>query len=111
MAPIDRTMNTFTRETVINGDPVVVKCLELHGQTFTLEGGLATTIRLEDEWFDDVNDPRSVIAALKDSPVPVDIFTFWQRLPATTPQFEFYQEWDRIAGLRVTTFDHWWTKQ
>jgi len=104
-------MNTFIRETLVNGEPARVECLEIDGQTYALSRGVATTVHLEDEWFEDVRDPRSVIATLKEGPVNADIFTFWQRLPYTRPEFDFRQEWESIAALPVTTFDHWWNKQ
>jgi hypothetical protein len=104
-------MNTFIRETLINGEPARMECLEFLGQTYALSRGVPTTVQLEDEWFEDVRDPKSVIAALKEGSVCADIFTFWQRLPHTRPEFDFHREWESIAALPVTTFDHWWNKQ
>jgi len=97
-------MNTFTRDTLISGEPVRIECLEILGQTYMISRGIATTVHLEDEWFEDVKHPESVIAALKEA--PADIFTFWQRLPHTEPAFDFHREWESIAALPVTTFDH-----
>jgi hypothetical protein len=111
MAAIECDMNTFTHETLINGKPARLECVEIGGQTYSLSRGVATTIHLEDEWFNDVRDPKSVIATLKECSVKADIFTFWQRLPHTQPEFQFHTEWERIAALPVTTFDHWWNKQ
>ena len=104
-------MNTFSHETLINGEPARVECLEIDGQVYSLFRGVATIVQLEDDWFEDVRDPKSVIAALKLSPVTADIFTFWQRLPRTQPGFEYHTEWERIAALPVTSFDYWWNKQ
>jgi len=104
-------MNTFIREALVNGKPTRLECLEIDGQTYELSRGVATTVHLEDEWFEDVGDPMSVIAALKGGPAGADIFTFWQRLPHTTAEFNFHKEWESIAALPVTTFDHWWNKQ
>lgn len=104
-------MSVFTKETLINGKPARIECLEIGGQTYSLSGALVTTAHLEDEWFEDVADPEFVIAALKHAPVNVDIFTFWQRLPLTNPQFAFHTEWESVAALPVTSFEHWWNKQ
>jgi hypothetical protein len=104
-------MNTFIRETLVNGEPARVECLEIDGQTYALSRGAVRTVRLEDEWYEDVIDPIPVIAALKRSPIGADVLTFWQRLPDTEPHFDFYMEWDRIAALPVTSFEHWWNKQ
>jgi hypothetical protein len=34
-----------------------------------------------------------------------------QGLPDTSPQYAYPMEWDNVAALEVTTFDHWLTKQ
>jgi hypothetical protein len=111
MAAGDSSMSVFTKETMINGQPARVECVVIGGQTYTLSRGLVTTAQLEDEWFDDVQDPHSVVAALRQAPVRADVFAFWQRLPNTQPQFDFPLKWESIAALPVTSFDHWWNKQ
>lgn len=104
-------MDVFTKESLINGSPAQIECLTIAGQVYTILRGLATVVRLEDEWYEDVQDPDVVIAALKDSRLRADIFTFWQRLPYTEPQFDFHREWESIAALPVNSFDDWWNKQ
>jgi hypothetical protein len=111
MAAVKPGMNTFTREALINGEHAQIECLEIEGQTYTVSRSLTTAVRLEDEWFDDVSNPEAVIAALKQSSLAADIFTFWQRLPHTEPQFDFHREWEVIAALPVTNFEHWWNNQ
>jgi hypothetical protein len=98
----------FTKETLINGASTRIECLELGGQTYCLSRGLATTVRLEDEWYEDVRDPESVIAALREFNGTPDIFTFWQRLPDTEPRYSFPVEWESIAALPVSSFAEWW---
>jgi hypothetical protein len=39
-----------------------------------------------------------------------DIFTFMQRLPDSSPRFEYPMEWDNLAVLPITTFEHWWNE-
>jgi hypothetical protein len=101
----------FRKDTLIDGRPAQISCVEVDGQTYSLHHGVATTVRLEDEWFDDVGDPTSVIDALRRSSVRADIFTFWQRLPHTEPKFDFPMEWESVAALPVQTYDYWWNKQ
>jgi hypothetical protein len=50
-------------------------------------------------------------AALKQNAGRVDLFTFCQRLPETTPKYEYYMDRDDIAVLPVKSYDHWWSKQ
>jgi hypothetical protein len=101
----------FSKESLVNGKPTRLQCLEIKGQTYSLYGGPATVVQLEDEWYDDVMDPKAVIAALRESRTGVDIFAFWQRLPDAEPRYDFYKEWEIIAALPVTSFDHWRNKQ
>lgn len=102
---------TFSKETLVRGQPTTINCVEVAGQIYALSRGPVTVLRLEDEWYDDVSDPESVIAELNDSGIKPDIFTFWQRLPDCEPRFSFYREWDCVAVLPVISFDHWWAKQ
>jgi hypothetical protein len=102
---------TFSKESLVKGKPARIECLEIGGQTYSLWRGAATVVQLEDEWYEDVEDPKSAIAALNDSGSKADIFTFWQRLPDIEPRFDFYREWESIAALPVKSFDHWWNKQ
>jgi hypothetical protein len=101
----------FTKESLVKGQPAQIDCLEIDGQTYTVSKGLATVVSLEDEWYEDVAHPHSVIDALKDSRVGADLFTFWQRLPDVQPQFDFYKELETIAALPIISYEHWWNKQ
>lgn len=67
--------------------------------------------RIEEEWFEDLNDPNSLIQQLKGENIKADIFTFWQRIPNTQPKFNYYMEWDNIAALSISRYDYWWNTQ
>jgi hypothetical protein len=58
-----------------------------------------------------LDDPDSAIVQLRKSDLKIDIFTFMQKLPETTPKYKYPMEWDNFAVLPVTTFENWWTKQ
>ncbi len=83
----------------------------VHGSEVRIHGRFIKTARLADEWYEDVRDPEAVIAELRQSPEHVDVFTFWQRLPETTPHYPYYREWESIAALPVKSFAHWWQHQ
>lgn len=104
-------IRAFTKDSLINGRSASIECLEMAGQTYSISRGAAVVVRLEDEWYEDVRDPEAVITALKDASMPADIFTFWQRLPDTQPQFGYHHEWESIAVLPVVSYEHWWNKQ
>ncbi len=46
-----------------------------------------------------------------DKELRFDLFTFTQKLPHTSPKYGYPMEWDNLAVLSVSTFDHWWTHQ
>lgn len=77
----------------------------------TLTGKFIKIAHFKDEWYEDIGDPESFVKRLKENKVKADVFTFWQRLPDTTPKYSYYMEWDSIAALKISTFDHWWNKQ
>jgi hypothetical protein len=107
-----QSLNLFTHKTLIKGQPTDVECLDIAGQTYAVSRGAVTMLSLEDEWYDDVRDPESVIAALKNSTgFKPDIFTFWQRLPDLEPKYSFHTEWEEIAVLPIESYDHWFNKQ
>ena len=104
-------IRSFSKQSLVNGQPAEIECLEIGEQTYSLSRGLATAVHLEDEWYEDVPDPESVVSALRGSRIKADIFTFWQRLPDIEPRFGYFRESESIAVLPITTFDHWWNKQ
>jgi hypothetical protein len=105
-------LEVFSRETLIKGRPAQVECVEIGGQTFAITKGPLTMVRLEDEWYEDVNDPSAVIDALKErSRVNPDILTFWQRVPEIKRKYPYYTEWESLAVLPIKSFDYWWNKQ
>jgi len=102
----------FTRETLINGAPGRIECIEIGGQVFTINRGPVTVVGLEDEWYEDIEDPQAVIGALKGvTEFKPDLLTFWQRVPDIEPKFPYHHEWVDIAVLPVTSYDHWWNSQ
>ena len=44
--------------TLVKGQPASIRCVELLGQTFVVEGRALTQVSLEDEWYEDFADPR-----------------------------------------------------
>ena len=106
------SLNIFTKETLVKGQPAQLECVDIAGQTYAVKRGPVSILRLEDEWYDDVRDPEAVIDLLRNSEgFRPDIFTFWQRLPEMKPKYSHAIEWEQIAALPVQSFDHWWNMQ
>jgi hypothetical protein len=76
-----------------------------------VQGVLIRTARIDGEKYEFPNDPEAMLDGLRKSGIPVDLFTFLQKVPDTAPKYSYPMEWDNLAVLPVTTFDHWWTEQ
>jgi hypothetical protein len=89
------------------------KAIELHTASprITIEGGLLRIARLAKEFYEDVDDPIDVIKRITSLTPRVDLFTFLQRFPELTPQYDYPMEWDNVAAIPLTTYEHWWTTQ
>ena len=85
--------------------------MRIGGKEFETRGALVTTMQLSSEGFEFVEQPVEVLDVLRKSDRRPDLFTFMQRLPNTAPAHPFAMEWDNLAALPVSTFDHWWSKQ
>jgi hypothetical protein len=82
------------------------------GQCYLLSKGPIRIARLEDEWYEDVGDPISIIESLKENrEANADLLTFWQRVPDVVPRFDFHRELEDLAVLEVTSYDDWWKRQ
>jgi hypothetical protein len=76
-----------------------------------IDGRVLRIGRLEADGYFIVDEPKPLMDALRQSGSRIDLFTFMQRLPETTPKYDYPMEWDNLAVLPVTTFDHWWSHQ
>jgi len=76
-----------------------------------IEGRHVRVARLEADKYQFVDDPERMLEGLQRCGTRVDLFTFMQRPPETTPLYRYPMEWDNLAVLPVTTFEEWWNKQ
>jgi hypothetical protein len=105
-------LEIITKPTLVKGQPAKMEGVEIGGQTYAITRGPVTVVGLEDDWYEDVSDPESIIRILSASKgFKPDIFTFWQRLPDVKPKYAFHTEWQDLAVLPITTYDHWWNHQ
>lgn len=103
----------FTKETLIKGQPAQIRCIELLGHTFEVQAAAGLVkLSLEDEWFEDIDDPQALLQALARRPGRTpDLLTFWQRMPEVEPRHAFHTEWEELAVLPIESYDHWWKHQ
>lgn len=85
--------------------------MKVCGKEIRIEGLLVRTARLDADRYHYLDDAEFMIDGLLKSGERIDLFTFMQRLTDTTPKYSYPMEWDNLAVLPVSTFDHWWTQQ
>jgi hypothetical protein len=81
------------------------------GKEVRVRGRLVRIARLDGDKHVFPDDPEATIAGLRKSGVRADIFTFMQKLPDTEPKYSYPVEYDNLAVLPVSTFEHWWDHQ
>ena len=81
------------------------------GKQIRIRGGFLRVARLEADSYQFLEDPHAMIEELRKCGTRVDLFSFLQRLPETSPRYDYPMEWDNFAVLPVSTFDHWWNEQ
>ena len=68
-----------------------------------IEGGIPRVAHLDQEWFEDVENPDLLVDTIRKTKPTPDIFTFWQRLPEMEPKYSYRMERDAIAALPIRT--------
>src|SRR5438876_475427 len=81
------------------------------GRDINVEGRLIRIARLDGDKYIFSDEPEAVLDALRKCGTRIDLFTFMQKLPETSPKYRYPMEWDNFAALPISTFDHWWTRQ
>ena len=84
---------------------------KVDGVSIRIDGRLLRVARLERERYVQLPDPKAALNGLQRCGHRVDVFTFMQRLPETRPKYEYPMEWDNLAVLPITTYDHWLKNQ
>jgi hypothetical protein len=85
--------------------------LRVCGREIKVRGSFIRVAHLDGEKYVFPDDPAAMSEALRKTGVRIDLFTFLQRLPETSPQYSYHVELDNLAVLPISTFDHWWNKQ
>ena len=85
--------------------------MKICGQDIRIHGRLIRVAALSADTYEFIDNPEDAIRTLQQGPERVDLFTFMQRLPETSPKYSYPMEWDNLAVLPVSTFDHWWNQQ
>lgn len=81
------------------------------GKEIKVQGRLIRIARLDADKYQFLENPEAWLEGLKKSGKRIDLFTFMQIMPETTPKYSYPMEWDNFAVLPVSTFDYWWNHQ
>jgi hypothetical protein len=76
-----------------------------------VEGRLIHIAHFDGDGYKFLDNPEQLLDELRRSEERIDLFTFMQRLPETSPRHPYPMEWDNFAVLPISSFDHWWTHQ
>jgi hypothetical protein len=85
--------------------------MKVCGQEIRVQGNLIRMARLEADGYLFLNDPEEMLNGLRKCGRRIDLFTFMQKLSDRSPKYDYPMEWDNLAALPVSTFDHWWKEQ
>jgi hypothetical protein len=81
------------------------------GKQIKVQGRAVRIGRLDADKYQFLDDPEAMLAGLRESGKRIDLFTFMQRLPESTPKYPYPMEMDNLAAIPVSTFDQWWNHQ
>jgi hypothetical protein len=101
-------------EISIKGRKKSIPAFQVNETTVVVQGHFIKTAEIFDEYWleaDKLPNPDEVIREIQDKVDKPDLFTFEQRVPDVEPRFNFHTEWDNIAVLPISTYEHWFQKQ
>ena len=81
------------------------------GRELLVEGRLCNVAHVDADDYKFLDDPEAAIEKLRSSKARIDLFTFLQKLPDTSPKYAYPIEWDNMAVLPVSTYENWWKNQ
>src|SRR6266404_3138091 len=85
--------------------------MKVCGKDIRVHGRLIRIARLDGDKYESLDNPEVVLDGLRKCGTRIDLFTFMQLMPETSPKHSYAMEWDNLAVLSVSTFDHWWNHQ
>jgi hypothetical protein len=108
-------MSATTLEISAKGRWITVPALEIDGKTLVSTGRLLKVGTVWDEqWLEgEIDDPAALVERLgqaKSAGFRIDVFSFSQKLPNTTPRHAYPMDLDNVAAIRLTTYDEWFQK-
>ena len=85
--------------------------MKLRDKDIKIEGRLVRIARPDGDKYTFPENPEKYLVELHSCGTRIDIFTFLQKLPDTSPKYPYPFEMDNLAVLHITTFENWWNNQ
>jgi hypothetical protein len=98
----------------VRGKAISVQSAQIDGRTVIATGKWLKVAAIKDEEFvegEPVADPKRFVAALQETGLKADLFTFTQKLPDVVPRHAYHLEWDNPAVIPISTFSEWWDRR
>jgi hypothetical protein len=102
-----------TSEVCIAGEWKQVPCIHVADKTIVVTGKQVRVASVHDEdWLEtELEDPETCVNELRrqsERGLRIDVVTFAQKLPNTTPRYSYPLEPESIAAVRMCSFKQWW---
>jgi hypothetical protein len=85
--------------------------MKVCGRDVIIRGKVVRIASPELDSYETLPDPAELIEGLRRCGAQVDLFTFMQGVTETVPKYSYPMEWDNLAALQISTFEHWWNHQ
>ena len=106
-----RSIKERLAEVRIAGKTVYLPSAEICGRTVIVTGNWLRQASIKDEDVVEgeiVDNPTVFLEGFKRSSLRADIFSFYQKIPDSTPEYSYPFEWDNSAGIALANFEDWW---
>jgi len=101
-------------EISVKGKRTATPAFQVNDAMVVVRGHIIKTAQIFDEYWleaDTLPEPERVLGRLQAKPGKPDLYTFAQRVPDVQPKYGFHLEWDNVAVIPISTYDHWFQKQ
>jgi hypothetical protein len=85
--------------------------MKVCGKDINVGGRFIRLAQIDGDKYNFPDDLELLLDGLRKCGTRIDLFTFLQKLPETAPKYAYPLEWDNLAVLPVSSFDHWWNYQ
>src|ERR1044071_9889555 len=102
------------KEISIRGRKTVIPSFRAGENLVIVKGSALRVAEVFDEYWVEAKQlphPNDVIARCRNEGARADLFTFAQRVPDSEPRHPYYHEWDNIAVIPLSTYEHCLAKQ